>query len=212
MSALKRVGLAERTGRGIDRIFEGSLAYGRPAPDYSGTNSAGVRVFIARSAPDEAFMRMLNDEASRTGKPLSLRSLLVLDALKTQRRLTTASLSEQLHFTIPSVRATVEVLVESGIVVAVGNGSSRSYMLSDRIYKENGCPSAFVRQSDVDKVRWPELVLKLAKQQGGTVATKEVQELLRIERKASYRLLKKLEKEGTLISEGSGPATRYRIV
>lgn len=212
MSALKRVGLAERTGRGIDRIFEGSLAYGRPAPDYSGTNSAGVRVFIARSAPDEAFMRMLNDEASRTGKPLSLRSLLVLDALKTQRRLTTASLSEQLHFTIPSVRATVEVLVESGIVVAVGNGSSRSYMLSNRIYKENGCPSAFVRQSDVDKVRWPELVLKLAKQQGGTVATKEVQELLRIERKASYRLLKKLEKEGTLISEGSGPATRYRIV
>jgi len=28
--ALKRIGLAERTGRGIDRIFEGSLIYGRP--------------------------------------------------------------------------------------------------------------------------------------------------------------------------------------
>ncbi len=157
-------------------------------------------------------MRMLNDEASRTGKPLSLRSLLVLDALKTQRRLTTASLSEQLHFTIPSVRATVEVLVESGIVVAVGNGSSRSYMLSDRIYKENGCPSAFVRQSDVDKVRWPELVLKLAKQQGGTVATKEVQELLRSKERHPTGCSRNLRRKRTLISEGSGPATRYRIV
>ncbi len=157
-------------------------------------------------------MRVFNDEASRTGKSLSLRSLLVLDVLKTQRRLTTASLSEQLHFTIPVIRATVEVLVESGIVVAVGSGGGRSYMLSELIYKESGRPSAFVRQSDVDKVRRPKLVLNLARQQGGTVATKEVQELLRIGRKASYRLLKRLEKEGTLISEGSGSATRYRIV
>ncbi len=30
MDALKRTGLAERTGRGIDRIFEGALNYGRP--------------------------------------------------------------------------------------------------------------------------------------------------------------------------------------
>ena len=33
--AIKRIGLAERTGRGVDRIFEGLLKYGRPAPDYS---------------------------------------------------------------------------------------------------------------------------------------------------------------------------------
>ena len=31
--ALKRIGLAERTGRGIDRIYEGSLIYGNTLPD-----------------------------------------------------------------------------------------------------------------------------------------------------------------------------------
>lgn len=82
MSALKHIGLAEKTGRGVDRIFEGSLFYGRPLPDYSGTTPASVSVFIARSAPDEPFMRMLNEERERTGEVLSLRSLLVLDALK----------------------------------------------------------------------------------------------------------------------------------
>ena len=30
--AMKRIGLAERTGRGIDRIYEGSLLYGRQLP------------------------------------------------------------------------------------------------------------------------------------------------------------------------------------
>ena len=42
MDALKRTGLAERTGRGIDRIFEGALNYGRPLPDYSRSNRRGV--------------------------------------------------------------------------------------------------------------------------------------------------------------------------
>jgi len=49
--ALKRVGLAEKTGRGIDRIFEGSLIYGRSLPDYSNTTSTVVSLFIPRSKP-----------------------------------------------------------------------------------------------------------------------------------------------------------------
>ena len=71
MNALKRIGLAEKTGRGVDRIFERSLAYGRPLPDYSGSTSSNVSLFVARSAPDERFMRMLNEEQSGTGKVLS---------------------------------------------------------------------------------------------------------------------------------------------
>lgn len=71
MGALKRIGLAEKTGRGVDRIFEGSLYCGRPLPDYSASTSANVKVFIARSAPDKLFMRMINEEYERTGRPLS---------------------------------------------------------------------------------------------------------------------------------------------
>lgn len=51
---LKRIGLAERTGRGIDRIFEGSLPYGRALPDYSGSNEQSVRLFIPKDVPDNA--------------------------------------------------------------------------------------------------------------------------------------------------------------
>ena len=58
MNALKRIGLAEKTGRGIDRIFEGSLYYGRPLPDYSATTSASVNM------PDLA--RRLISSASQT--------------------------------------------------------------------------------------------------------------------------------------------------
>lgn len=212
MSALKRVGLAEKTGRGVDRIFEGSLAYGRPLPDYSGSTASNVSLFVARSAPDEAFMKMLNEEQARTGKALSLRSLLVLDALKKQRRLTVADLSAQLHYTDATIRATLESLVEAGLVEAHGSSTARTYMLSAKVYSAAGKEIDFVRQSDIDKVRYPELIMKLARQQGGRVANKDVMNLLHLGRKQAYRQLKKLEEEGLLELRKLGAYSYYVIV
>lgn len=60
--ALKRIGLAECTGRGIDRIYEGSLLYGRLLPEYSQSTSNSVRLFIPRGLPDKTFVRMLSEE------------------------------------------------------------------------------------------------------------------------------------------------------
>lgn len=157
-------------------------------------------------------MKMLNEEQSRTGKALSLRSLLVLDALKKQRRLTVADLSAQLHYTDATVRATVESLVEAGLVEAHGSSTARAYMLSARVYSAAGKEVDFVRQSDIDKVRYPELIMKLARQQGGRVATKDVMSLLHLGRKQAYRQLKKLESEGALELKKLGAYSYYAVV
>ena len=79
--ALKRIGLAERTGRGIDRIFEGSIVFGRPLPDYSESTERYVKLFIQRAEPDLAFARMIADEEARLGRSLPINSLLILSAL-----------------------------------------------------------------------------------------------------------------------------------
>ena len=175
MNALKRVGLAEKTGRGV-------------------------------------FMRMLNEEQAKTGKPLSLRSQLVLDALKKQRRLTTSDLASQLHYTDATIRATVESLVEAGLVEAHGSSTARTYMLSARVYSAAGKEVDFVRQSDIDKVRYPELIMKLAKQQGGRVTNKDVMNLLHLGRKQAYRQLKKLEADGQLGLVKRGAYSYYTAV
>ena len=59
--AVKRIGLAERTGRGIDRIYEGVLRNGRPAPDFSATNEATFSVTMAAVPADLSFVRMLQN-------------------------------------------------------------------------------------------------------------------------------------------------------
>lgn len=212
MDALKRIGLAEKTGRGVDRIFEGSLYCGRPLPDYSGSTSANVSVFIARSAPDKLFMQMLSEEHERTGHPLSLKSLLILDALKRQRRLTVAELSSQTHTTDAVTRATVEALVEAGLVEGIGNSGKRSYVLSSKVYARSGQEAGFVRQSDIDKIRYPELIMKLARQQGGVIKRRDVEDLLHLTEKQAYRELVKLVEKGELRLAGQGAGARYLVV
>ena len=108
MDALKRIGLAERAGRGIDRIFEGSLMYGRPLPDYTASTVNKVSVFISRSAPDEAFVSMVARENEKRTHPLPLQSLLVLDALKQCRRATAEELSHDIDASFAQLRQTLE--------------------------------------------------------------------------------------------------------
>lgn len=72
--AMKRIGLAERTGRGIDRIFEGSLLYGRLLPDYSSSTQSSVKLFIPKGPTDKAFicMVLVSDWGGETVKSLEL--------------------------------------------------------------------------------------------------------------------------------------------
>ena len=211
MDALKRIGLAERTGRGIDRIFEGSLMYGRPLPDYTASTVNKVSVFISRSAPDEAFVSMVARENEKRTHPLPLQSLLVLDALKQCRRATAEELSHDIDASFAQLRQTLEALTEAGLVEATGYGKRRSYMLSSGVYRRSGKAKEYVRQTDIDRVRYPELILKLAKTRG-SVTTADVADLLHVERDQAYYEIRKLVRAGRLAKAANGPKTYYTPV
>ena len=65
-------------------------------------------------------------------------------------------------------------------------------MLNAKVYSEAGKEIDYVRQSDIAKVRYPELIMKLARRQGGRVTNKDVVNLLHLGRKQAYRQLKRL--------------------
>lgn len=53
-------------------------------------------------------------------------------------------------------------------------------------------------------MRYPDLVMKLALQREGSIATRDVKELLHLNRKQAYRLLLKLVESGDLEPVGKG--------
>ncbi len=209
--ALKRIGLAERTGRGIDRIYEGSIIYGRPLPDYAESTERYVKLFIQRAEPDLAFTRMISNEENRMGRMLPINSLLILSTLQTKRRASVSELSEVTHISEARIKANVERLFESGLVEASGNGKARAYILSAKVYKEQDNSIGYVRQTDIDKLRYEELVLKLTRQQG-YVKRDDVRTLLNVTDSQAYRVLRKLADNGRLFLKGKGRSARYELV
>lgn len=205
--ALKRVGLAERTGRGVDRIFEGSLLYGKDLPDYSESTATSVRLFIPRGMPDKLMVTLILDEQQKTGEPMSLNSMFVLNVLKHNRRMSLNDICSECNIPESKLRSTVERLTEAGIIEGIGNGRGRVYVLSAKAYKD---PAQYVRQTDIDTIRYTELILKLA-QTKEFITRRDVVDLLHVSAPQAYRLLKKLEISEKLNRSGNTSAAKYRI-
>lgn len=210
--AMKRIGLAEKTGRGIDRIFEGSIVYGRPWPDYSESTSRNIKLFIQRAKADLPFAKFVADEQNRQGRSLSIYTLMILSILYNEKRSTIDRIVEMTNLSENKVRSAMEIMVESGLAEASGRGKNRSYILGKKIYRENDEAIQYVRQTDIDSIRYPELVMKLAHTQNGIISKQDVTELLNVTPSQAYTIIKKLQNEGKLERICSGKYAKYRVV
>lgn len=209
--AMKRIGLAERTGRGIDRIFEGSLLYGRSLPDYTQSTEANVKLFIPKGPTDKAFIQMISAEQQRIGRTLPIYTLLVMNALKNLCRSSTQEIADYLKTDMTRTRVILESLVESGLAEAVGTGRGRYFILSSKYYHASNNSAGYVRNKDIDPIRYEELILQLA-QKKGFVRRADVVELLHVTPPQAFRLLQRLSKKGKLILRGRGAGARYTLI
>lgn len=207
--ALKRIGLAERTGRGIDRIFEGSIQYGRPLPDYSESNSSSVRLFIPRHKADYGFVNMLLSYQEEKGRRIPIYAQLILSVLLQQHRLTLDEIIRQTHIGEARIRKHAEQLVEDGIIEGKGAGPNRSYILSPRVYTARDNLYGYIRQNAAEAETEKNMVLRMAEETGTGISRKDVCSLTRMSVQQAYHLLQELVQEGKLEVRGKGRGTRY---
>lgn len=207
--ALKRIGLAEKTGRGIDRIYEGSLIYGKPLPDYSLSTAVTVSLFIARSNPDVQLASLVSNEQNRLGRPLSINTLLVLNMLKDLPRSTIGQLSEATNLSEIAVKSIVDTCIECGIAEGYGSGRGRTYILSAKVYSSKEGKMGYVRQVDIDDSRYLELIINMAKT-SEYIARADVVQLLHVDENKAYKLLKKLVETKQLEPINKGRYAKYR--
>ncbi|MAT50825.1 MAG: ATPase [Porticoccaceae bacterium] len=189
---IKRIGLAERTGRGIDRIFEGLLRYGRTAPDYSMSSAHTVSVRMSAADADVEFLRMIVQREEQTGAPMPIDSLIILSRLRNERRLRTADLAGSVQKPETLVRGTLEKLVEAGMVEAHGTGKGRTYTLSAKVYQGAGQKAAYVRQAGFDAIQQEQMVLNFIDTHG-RIKRADVMELCHLDRNQAYRLLARMK-------------------
>ncbi len=199
--AFKRIGLAERTGRGVDLIFQGLLRYGRPAPSYSGSDTTTVKVELSCAVADLAFLELVLDEERRIGAPLPVDTLIVVSLLRSQRRVDVGDTAAAIQKDPAHARGVLEQLVEAGIAEAHGVKKGRTYTLSADVYRRLGRPGDYVRQAGFDRLQQEQMVRKYVRQHG-SIRRRDVVELCKLSPDQASRLLQRLLDAGVLRRHG----------
>ena len=205
--AIKRIGLAERTGRGIDRIYEGMLRYGRPAPDYSMSNAYTVSLFLSNAAADVDFLKMVVEQDDKLGN-MPIDSLIILSRLREERRLTTTDLAPSVQKPEASVRSSLEKLVETGFLEPHGTGRGRTYTLSARLYQKAGQRAEYIRQAGFAPIQQEQMVLNYIDKHG-SIKRADVMDLCRLTKDQAAKLLTRLANENKIFKHGERRGAHY---
>ena len=210
--AMKRVGVVERSGRGVDKIYRGMLRFGRPEPDYRRTDSHSVVLRLATDDADEAFLRLVIDEESRRGSALPIDSLIALAALRDAKRLTTEELALHIQRDAIQAKRTLEGLVEAGLVQAHGSTPrTRSFTLTAQLYgTARADKAAYTRQAGLSAMQHEQLVLNFVSQHG-RIRRADVMELCRLNEEQAKMLLQKLKRAGLLQLQGTRGGAYYTV-
>jgi len=209
--AMKRIGIVERSGRGVDKIYRGMLRFGRPEPDYSRTDGNNVVLQLATVDADEVFLKLVVEQESlQDGVMLPIDSLIVLAALREQKRLNAEELARHIHRDAAQAKRTLERLVEAGLVQPHGNTRNRSYTLSAELYRAKGGQVEYTRQAGFSRLQHEQMVLGHVRHHG-RIQRREVMDLCHLNVDQAKWLLKRLKEEGKLVQHGTLRGAFYTL-
>ena len=200
---LRRVGLVETTGRGIDKIYLGQLRYGRPQPDYSESDRDAVRLILRGGEASLSFAAFVYQQ-DKAGKPLTLDELITLNRLQYERRVDVSTIGRLTQRGDGHARSVLERLVEGGLVEAKGEKRGRIYHLSAWLYRQLGAPAGYVRAHGFDRIQQEAMVLQYVEAHG-RITRGEVMNLCMVTGRQASVLLQRMVREGSLVAGGSPP-------
>ena len=204
----KRIGLVERTGRGVNIIYAGQLRNGRRPPSYERSTEKNVIVTLYGGPADLDFVQLILNHEDERGRALSVTELLILNHVYREREVDTPTASQITQLPEAEVRTTLEGLVESGLLERRGARRSRTYHLSAGVYREMGKPAAYVRTRGFERLQMEQMILQYVEAHG-EIARRDVVNLCRVSEHQAGYLLKKLVERGELRLVGKGRGAHY---
>jgi len=195
--ALSRCGLVERSGQGVNRMFEECIKESKPWPDFSGSDDYQVVVTLQGEVRDPRFLRFLEKVGKERLASFDTKDLLILDLIHRE-----APIPANLSPRLPR-------LADHGVVEKVGRGVR--YVLARQFYAFLGQKGVYTRKRGLDRDTNKMLLLKHIKenQKDGSRLQELMQVLPSFSRSQIQRLLKELRKEGQIHHIGSTRAALW---
>lgn len=185
-----KCGLVERSGQGINLIYETAIQQSKPLPSFTGTDKFQVCITLNGTVQNPAFIQFLEKVGNETQQSFSTRDWLILDLLSREKNVPD-SLNPRLHD-----------LIEMGIVELIGK---RRVILSRKYYRFVGKKGEYTRKSGLDKETNKALLEKhiTDHKSEGSPMRDLLQVLPALTREQVKGLLKELRHDGRIYMEGA---------
>ena len=189
-------GLVERSGQGMNLIYELSIKEAKQLPDFVGTDDSFVSITLNGLVIDKNMLSVINKIGNEQLEILSTSDFLVIHALYHEMGLT------------ENLRSRLKRLTDLGIVEHTGRSK---YVLARSLYRAIGKSGVHTRMVGLDRETNKELLLKHIRNNGreGTPLKELYQVLPGHNRGQLQILLRELRKEGRIFCEGNTNAARW---
>lgn len=195
---LVKCGFVERSGQGVNLMFEHCIRESKPRPDFAGTDEYQVFLTLRGEVQNPLFLRFLERINKETLSSFITQDFLVLDMIAREEPVP-RELRDRLRF-----------LKEEGIVETIGRGKGTRPILSRRFYTFLGKKGVYTRKRGLDRETNKELLLKHIEdyQEEGSRLEELVQVLPSLSVYQVQRLLRDLKAEGRIHNRGTTKAAR----
>ena len=195
--AFERTKLVEKSGQGIDVIFEAAIRQGKGIPDFKGTDAHTVRINIPAKVKDAEFVRFLEKIVNEKQISFSFDEIYELELLREQKVVANPQHKEK--------------FLKLGIVEKIGKTSGTKYMLSHKYYSYEEKPGVYTRIKGISREKNKELILNHIKREGRGIKKDFIDAFPELKISDISNLLQELKEEGKIERVGSIRAGFWKL-
>jgi ATP-dependent DNA helicase RecG len=194
--AVARCGLVERSGQGVNRMFEEAIREGKPVPDFVGTDEYEVSLTLHGDVQDVRFLKFLEKIGQERLDSFTTEDFLLIDVVHRE------------HTIDGRLKSRIPHLVDQGVIEAAGDGK---YILSRSLYTYLGQKGVYTRRKGLDRETNKALLLKhiADNDSEGSKFSELLQVLPALTRDRVQKMLIELQTEGKAHVQGRTSAARW---
>jgi ATP-dependent DNA helicase RecG len=185
----EKAGLIERSGQGLDLIFEKCIRSGKGAPDLTKSTRYSVKLFIPALVKDPEFILYLEKIANEQQIGLSFEEILELENIREKAKVTDTKFKEK--------------FLSAGIIERIGVGRGTHYILAQKYYAHRNELGVHTMLSGLDRDTYKELIMKHIKGKRRGTAAQFQKAFKDLKAMDISNLLRELKNEGKIVHHGS---------
>lgn len=202
---LQHLKYVQRSGQGVDIMYQSMLTEGKPYPEYTSTPNS-VRLTLRSTMENQNFVHFIAEMQDKRSKMFTLSELMILHYLREHQKITLKQAAKTIQESDNNAHKVLNSLRDEGLLELNG----KTYMLTLKVYETVKTDVAYVQDKTVNQIQAKGRIVEYL-QHKPWITNQKAQELCGFNKNQTYYILRQMCKDGILQPVGKCRGTKYKI-